>query len=98
MKAIRHLSLASLALTSTMLLAAASPAAAAIVNMVEVHKDGDGGFNALDGARGIAVSPDGKHVYLAADKENAVSVYQRDPSTGAMTQLQVLRDEEDGGP
>src|SRR5262245_10571889 len=99
MKSIRHLSLASLALfTSAMSLAAVSPAAAAIVNLVEVHSDGNGGFDALDGARGIAVSPDGKHVYLAADKENAVSVYDRDPSTGAMTQIQVLRDGEDGGP
>ena len=42
---------------------------------------------ALDGARGVAISPDGASVYVAAFFSDAVAVFSRDPSTGALTQL-----------
>ena len=42
---------------------------------------------ALDGARGVAVSPDGTSVYVAAFFSDAIAVFARDPSTGALTQL-----------
>jgi DNA-binding beta-propeller fold protein YncE len=41
---------------------------------------------ALDGAAAIAVAPDGKHVYVAAVRSNAVTVYARDAETGALTE------------
>jgi DNA-binding beta-propeller fold protein YncE len=39
----------------------------------------------LDGARAIAISPDGSHVYVAAQRANAVTVFARDAATGALT-------------
>ncbi|MEW6268201.1 MAG: beta-propeller fold lactonase family protein [Thermodesulfobacteriota bacterium] len=42
---------------------------------------------ALIGARGIAVSRDGRHVYVGSASSNAVAVFARDRKTGALTQL-----------
>jgi 6-phosphogluconolactonase (cycloisomerase 2 family) len=36
----------------------------------------------LDGATAVAVSPDGRHVYVSAEVDDAVSVFTRDPLTG----------------
>lgn len=41
---------------------------------------------ALDGPDVIVVSPDGKNVYVGAFFGNAVAVFDRDPSTGALAQ------------
>lgn len=41
----------------------------------------------LDGVEGIAVSGDGKNVYVAGRGSNAVVVFARDGNTGALTQL-----------
>ncbi len=41
---------------------------------------------ALDGADVVAVSPDGNNVYVGAFFANAVAMFDRDPSTGALTQ------------
>jgi DNA-binding beta-propeller fold protein YncE len=41
---------------------------------------------ALDGADVVTVSPDGKNVYVGAFVGNAVAVFARDASTGALTQ------------
>lgn len=41
---------------------------------------------ALDGADGLAVSPDGRNVYVASIESAAVAVFDRDPDTGALTQ------------
>src|SRR5205807_4073445 len=43
--------------------------------------------NALDGAGGIAVSPDGTTVYATAATSDAVAVLSRNPTTGTLTQL-----------
>ena len=42
---------------------------------------------ALDGTRSVAVSPDGRSVYAASFYSSAVSIFSRDPTTGALTQL-----------
>jgi len=42
---------------------------------------------ALEGPRDIAMSKNGKHVYVAAQDSDAVLVFQRDKTTGALTQL-----------
>jgi DNA-binding beta-propeller fold protein YncE len=41
---------------------------------------------ALAGARGVAVSPDGANVYVAARNSDAVAIFDRDPATGALVQ------------
>jgi len=40
----------------------------------------------LDGPDVVTVSPDGRNVYVGAFKGNAVAVFTRDPSTGALAQ------------
>ena len=62
------------------------------LTFVEVHKDGVDGVDGLDGARSVAVSPDGKHLYTAAEFDNAVAVFSRDSTTGALTLVEVLKD------
>jgi DNA-binding beta-propeller fold protein YncE len=41
---------------------------------------------ALGGARDVAISPDGKSVYVAAPDDDAVAVLDRDPDGGLLTQ------------
>ncbi len=38
------------------------------------------------GSEAIAVSPDGRNVYVASSNSNAIAVFRRDPSTGKLTQ------------
>jgi DNA-binding beta-propeller fold protein YncE len=56
-----------------------------------VSDDGTGGECAvgrqLREPRALAISPDGKHLYVASGNSNAVAVFARNPSTGALTQL-----------
>lgn len=40
----------------------------------------------LRGAIGVSISPDGKNVYIAADASSAVAIFDRNTSTGALTQ------------
>jgi DNA-binding beta-propeller fold protein YncE len=40
------------------------------------------------GSRAIAISPDGRNVYVAASGADAISVFDRNPVTGALTQPQ----------
>jgi DNA-binding beta-propeller fold protein YncE len=35
----------------------------------------------------VSVSPDGKNVYAASFWSSAISIFARDPTTGAITQL-----------
>jgi DNA-binding beta-propeller fold protein YncE len=38
------------------------------------------------GSHAIAISPDGRSVYVAASKDSAITVFSRDPQTGALKQ------------
>lgn len=38
------------------------------------------------GSRAIALSPDGKHVYVAASTSDAIAVFKRDPKRGTLSQ------------
>jgi DNA-binding beta-propeller fold protein YncE len=42
---------------------------------------------ALKGAGGIAVSPDGKSVYIASFLSDAVAIFSRDPASGSLRQV-----------
>lgn len=59
---------------------------------VEVERDGVSGVDGLDGARGVAVAPDGRHVYAVGAIDNALAVFSRNPTTGALTFLEVKKD------
>ena len=63
---------------------------------VERQRDASGGVDGLDGARAVAVSPDGNHVYVAGGNDDALAVFQRDKTTGGLTFRQVLRNDAPG--
>ena len=52
------------------------------------------GTIALNGARGVAVSPDGAHVYVAAFDDDLVAIFSRDAQSGA---LEYVGDAEGSG-
>ena len=55
-------------------------------------KDGVGGVDGLNGARGVTLSADGKHAYVTGLSDDAVSWYERNASTGALTYGGMLKD------
>ena len=55
-------------------------------------KDGQEGVDGLDFAFKVTLSLDGKHAYVAAYNDDAVSWYERNASTGALTFGGVLKD------
>jgi 6-phosphogluconolactonase (cycloisomerase 2 family) len=62
------------------------------LTFVEVHKDGVGGVDGLNGALAVTISPDGKHLYAAGNDDNAVAVFSRNPTTGALAFLEFQKD------
>ena len=60
---------------------------------VEFQQDGVGGVDGLDDIRGVAVSPDGKHLYAAGSVDSAVGVFSRDSTTGALIFVEVIKDD-----
>ena len=62
------------------------------LTFMEVHKDGVGGVDGLDGARSVTVSPDGKHIYTASWVDSAVAVFSRNSTTGELTFVEVMKD------
>ena len=55
-------------------------------------KDGVNGVDGLDGARSVTLSSDGNHAYVVAYTDDAVSWYERNASTGALTYGGMLKD------
>lgn len=55
---------------------------------LEVHTDAIDGADGLNGARAVALSPDGAHVYVASSRDDAVAVFARNAATGALTFVQ----------
>jgi 6-phosphogluconolactonase (cycloisomerase 2 family) len=54
--------------------------------------DGQGGISSLGGAGGVAVSPDGGRVFVTAEQDSTVTVFGRDPATGALDLRDALFD------
>lgn len=69
----------------------ALPGSAPVLRVVDVERDD--GSGRLDGPVPIAVSPDGANVYVGAAFESAITVFARDPLTGALSVVQVVRDD-----
>ncbi|MFK8005722.1 MAG: beta-propeller fold lactonase family protein [Saprospiraceae bacterium] len=66
------------------------------LTFVEKIKDGVNGVDGLNGARFVTVSDDGNFVYVAAYYDDAISVFQRNASTGGLTYIQIVEDGENG--
>ena len=68
-----------------------NPATSALT-FVEAQRDGVGGVHGIAGPTSVALSPDGKDLYVASGDDNAVAVFAREPSAGTLTFLQVVAD------
>ena len=66
------------------------------LTFVETIKDGVGGVDGLEFAGSVVVSPDGSRVYVAGTDDNALAVFQRDPTTGVLSFLGALKDGKGG--
>src|SRR5439155_1462915 len=55
-----------------------------------------GEVSGLNGAAGVAVSPDGRHVYATGELEDALAVFERDSASGALTFVEAQKDVLDG--
>ena len=62
------------------------------LNFLEVYKDGVNGIDGLQGAFSATVSPDGRHVYVAGLRDDALAVFSRDAATGLLTFIEVHKD------
>jgi len=62
------------------------------LTFVESKRDGVGGVVGLAGAAGVVVSPDGAHVYVTGAQDNAVTVFSRNATTGALTFVESQQD------
>jgi DNA-binding beta-propeller fold protein YncE len=65
---------------------------AGTLSFVEAEQDGVGGVEGLGGARAVALSPDGAHVYVASDGDGAVAVFARNAGTGALSFVEAEQD------
>jgi 6-phosphogluconolactonase (cycloisomerase 2 family) len=65
-----------------------------VLTYVETLTDNVGGVDGLEGSLSVVVSPDNIHVYVVGFYDNAVAVFSRDPSSGALTFVQVIRNAE----
>ncbi len=71
------------------LLAAAAPASgSAALRFLQVLEDGTSGITGLQQPIEVAVTPDGRHVVVAATSGRSLVVFERDPSTGLLTFVQ----------
>ena len=61
-----------------------------------VKKDGVDGVDGLKLANSVAVSPDGKHVYVTGRDDSAVAWFSRNADTGALTYLDAIKEGDDG--
>lgn len=78
-----------------LVIAAAVPAAANVLNPQQIFTDGVDGITGLQGVRQVVVSPDGKNVYTAGEGQSAITVWSR-AHDGSLKEIQVLEDNVDG--
>lgn len=57
----------------------------------QLIENGVDGVSGLAGANNLAVSRDGRHVYVGAPFERSLAVFERHPASGELSQIQVLR-------
>jgi len=57
----------------------------------------DPALDSLDGATGVAVSPDGKHIYVTGSLADSITIFDRNAGTGALTQTACLANTTVGG-
>jgi uncharacterized repeat protein (TIGR01451 family) len=58
----------------------------------EIHYDNENGIEGIAGAADLAISPDGRYVYVVGSQDHALVAFRRDPETGQLTFVDILRD------
>lgn len=53
------------------------------LGQIDVDQNGLLGVTGLSGARAVAISPDGEHVYVAGEFSNAIAIFRRQTQVGA---------------
>ena len=66
------------------------------ISHVATYFDDVGPIEGLDGAAGVAVSPDGDHVYVVGAYANSLVTFRRNPYTGTLTFQSALYDDAGG--
>lgn len=61
----------------------------------EIFKDNENGIDGLDKSQFVAVSPNGQTVYVVGRNDNALTIFDRDP-TGALSFNKMLQDGQSG--
>lgn len=62
------------------------------LDSIETERDGVNGVEGLNGADGIAVSPDGKHLYVAGTLDHSIAIFTRDANAGGLGFAGVVTD------
>ncbi len=66
------------------------------LTFIERHRDNKNGVNGLAKAVAVKVSADGRHVYVAGNGDDAVAVFARNDSSGALTYVNDYSDRDAG--
>lgn len=61
------------------------------LTFVEAEIDGAGGVNGIGQASSLAVNPDGQHVYVTGPNDDAVAVFGRNSTSGALSFEEFLQ-------
>ena len=64
--------------------------AAQTLTPIAVLTDGVDGIDGLADNRWVESSPDGRHVYVAGQGDNAIALFARDPASGVLSPVEVL--------
>ena len=67
-----------------------------LLSFEQLVENGLDGIDRLDGPFQVVLSPNGRSVYVCALNDDAVSVFDRDPSNGRLSRVQVVQDQVDG--
>jgi DNA-binding beta-propeller fold protein YncE len=59
------------------------------LTFVQAQIDGVSGVDGLEAPQGVAISPDGKHLYVTSSAEHKVAVFSRNAVSGALTFVEV---------
>ncbi|WP_413283683.1 tandem-95 repeat protein [Vibrio sp. MA40-2] len=66
-----------------------------VLTYIEKKTDEVDGISTLGGARSLAISPDGRYLYVSAFTDNSITVFAIDSSSGSLTYLTSVRDNVD---
>ena len=67
-----------------------------VLTFVEVLRDNTSGIDGLDQASYVIISPDGKHVYVTSQADDAVGVFSRNEDTGKLTFVELQKNRVNG--